>query len=215
MEKKCREVDLEAECLNLFSSRGTLYTWHVCNIATCEAYHTDSIAVTCVLFYFSPLSHCVHKKITITWYQLLKGQYFWTCCWLWEKATHWWRFMFPLFSARTIVSYQNHVNTVRKLQFKIHYVLLSYLVAHPWFTSLPILQVCSLYFWAIRLPGNSPSSHTEGLFNVMLRYDCRSSVTEGNQRRERRGEKETEGKKTQRWSTMSWRGAKTKPDRRR
>lgn len=44
------------------------------------------------------------------------------------------------------LSHQKHVNTVRKLHVSISFVLLSYLVAHPSFTSLPNLQACSLYF---------------------------------------------------------------------
>lgn len=66
-----------------------------------------------------------------------------------ESMMHWWRFMVPLLSARTILSHQNYVNTVRTLRVRIYCVLLSYLGAHPRFNSLPILQVCSMYSWAI------------------------------------------------------------------
>lgn len=54
--------------------------------------------------------------------------------------------MFPLMSAKTVLSHQKHVNTVRKPKVRIYHALLSYLAAHLRFASLPARQACSMYF---------------------------------------------------------------------
>ena len=148
------------EHISLSPTSHALYALHVCNIAIYKAYNMVvtvgicsvlRVVVKCVLFYIISLPFFLSiQKFKITWSHSLKGQYYWSFCWSKEKVRHWWRFMFPLLSARTILS-QTHINTVRKLQVRIYCVLLSYVWAHPRFTSLPILQACSMYFWAVSL----------------------------------------------------------------
>lgn len=145
-------------------------------VVMCTVFH---IVVNCVLFYIIPLPY--KKKKIITWYHSLKGQYYWSCCWLKEKA------LMKIY-APTLQCKNNHFpSEPRKHCQKAasQNILCSLKLPTP--DSLlcqpcrPALCIFELYL----SPGSSVLSPTEGLFNVMLRYNCRSPGTEGNQRRKR------------------------------
>lgn len=191
----CRKFVLKAQC------SGKLHAWHAYNL---DPYNVGITAVICsvlhivvsrVLFYIIPLplfsiQKNIIKKIQITWSHSLKGQYSWSCCWSKENVMHWWRFMFPALECK---------NNPFPSQLRKHCqkspsqnILCSLkLPCGPPQIHFPANPAGLLYvFFELYLsPGNRMLSPAAGLFNVILRYNCRSSVTG-----ERRGETEDEGK---------------------